>query len=484
MQTVEDSKPRLSKISWLDDVLVYRPSIIPIVLRPVLFITLFAAAVALASAYGHEVALTNNVVPLLSVVVGLLLVFRNSTAYERYAEGRKDFTMLLSNARNLARVIWVNVVPPPAGEGPPMNRDALTERKRELIRLVVGFVFATKHYLRAEGGVHHADLQALLPKSLLESAQGACTPPEEAGGRDILGAQKVMSPRSYSMSAVSVGDEEENIGGSGSSSPRKRAASKSFPASPNKQETPSLWIGGEKKKKPASRRPTAVRVRPVLEVEVNNTGSYLSSSKSTTTLNERTPLIKPGVRPDIRRTNDDVDRQSVAGLGRLVEVGLPLIIAHEISRGLFRFRRQGCLEAIGPAGFNAMQGFVQSMTNQLGSMERIQTPLPYVFCVHLKQCVTLYLLCLPFVLVESLGWKMIPIVTCTAFTLCGVEGIAAQIEQPFGTDPSDLNLDLFCTELLCECEAIIERLPEGDDEDEILFTRSLSQRRIDDEDGE
>jgi putative membrane protein len=66
-------------------------------------------------------------------------------------------------------------------------------------------------------------------------------------------------------------------------------------------------------------------VRPVLEVEVKNT-TYLSSSKSTTTLNERTPLIKSGVRPDIRRTNDDVDRQSVAGLGRLVEVGLPLIM--------------------------------------------------------------------------------------------------------------------------------------------------------------
>jgi len=29
-----------------------------------------------------------------------------------------------------------------------------------------------------------------------------------------------------------------------------------------------------------------------------------------------------------------------------------------------------------------------------------------------------------------MGWKMIWIVMCTAFTLCGVEGIAAQIEQP------------------------------------------------------
>ena len=52
--------------------------------------------------------------------------------------------------------------------------------------------------------------------------------------------------------------------------------------------------------------------------------------------------------------------------------------------------------------------------------------------IHLKQCVTLYLFALPFVLVEDLHWKMIPIVTVVAFTLMGIEGIANQIEMPFG----------------------------------------------------
>jgi ion channel-forming bestrophin family protein len=35
---------------------------------------------------------------------------------------------------------------------------------------------------------------------------------------------------------------------------------------------------------------------------------------------------------------------------------------------------------------------------------------------------------------------MIPIVTLVAFTLMGIEGIADEIEQPFGTDSSDLPL--------------------------------------------
>jgi putative membrane protein len=55
-----------------------------------------------------------------------------------------------------------------------------------------------------------------------------------------------------------------------------------------------------------------------------------------------------------------------------------------------------------------------------------------------------------------MGWKMIVIVASCAFTMMGVEHIAAQVEMPFGTyvppswfgladgsDPCDLNLDLF-----------------------------------------
>lgn len=85
-------------------------------------------------------------------------------------------------------------------------------------------------------------------------------------------------------------------------------------------------------------------------------------------------------------------------------------------------------------GLNSLQAAVSSMTDQLGSMERIvQTPLPYVFCVHLKQVVSLYLFILPFTLVDAMGWKMVFIMFCISMTFMGVEGIAAMIEQPFGT---------------------------------------------------
>ncbi len=58
--------------------------------------------------------------------------------------------------------------------------------------------------------------------------------------------------------------------------------------------------------------------------------------------------------------------------------------------------------------------------------------------IHLKQCVTLYLFALPLTLVNDLGWATIPVVTVVAFTFMGIEGIADEIEMPFGKDERDL----------------------------------------------
>ena len=86
MQDIEDQKPRvrcdtydypddeLSKVSWLDDILVFRSSILPTVLRPVLAITLLSAVVAFASLWwGKEVGLTNSVGEWISLTSVILI---------------------------------------------------------------------------------------------------------------------------------------------------------------------------------------------------------------------------------------------------------------------------------------------------------------------------------------------------------------------------------------------------------------------------
>lgn len=49
--------------------------------------------------------------------------------------------------------------------------------------------------------------------------------------------------------------------------------------------------------------------------------------------------------------------------------------------------------------------------------------------------------------VHELGWITVPLTTVVAFVFMGVEGIAEEIEMPFGNDPSDLPLDRYCQDL-------------------------------------
>jgi ion channel-forming bestrophin family protein len=81
--------------------------------------------------------LTDNVA--CNLVLGLLLVFRTNTAYERFWEGRKAWGTLVINIRNLAREIAVGL----AGDRPELQAE-----KVKLLNLLVVFAIATKHHLR------------------------------------------------------------------------------------------------------------------------------------------------------------------------------------------------------------------------------------------------------------------------------------------------------------------------------------------------
>jgi ion channel-forming bestrophin family protein len=76
-----------------------------------------------------------------SIVLGLLLVFRTNTAYERFWEGRKAWGTIVNDIRNLSRLIWVAI-----NEDSPLDRQA----KEQALNLLVAFAIATKLHLRSQ----------------------------------------------------------------------------------------------------------------------------------------------------------------------------------------------------------------------------------------------------------------------------------------------------------------------------------------------
>lgn len=77
-----------------------------------------------------------------------------------------------------------------------------------------------------------------------------------------------------------------------------------------------------------------------------------------------------------------------------------------------------------------------------GACERIRnTPIPFSYSSYVKQFVLLYALIMPFGLVREFGYGTVLACMFTFFATMGLELLATEIEEPFGTDRNDLPLD-------------------------------------------
>jgi ion channel-forming bestrophin family protein len=86
-----------------------------------------------------------------------------------------------------------------------------------------------------------------------------------------------------------------------------------------------------------------------------------------------------------------------------------------------------------------------SLMNICGACERIQkSPISISYRWFIRQSIAIYLLALPWGLLPSFDWWTVPAVAMLSYFMVGVEMIAEQIEDPFGTDPDDIGLDKLC----------------------------------------
>lgn len=83
-------------------------SILPKMLVPLICIGLWSTAIVYIIQRRPEFAVSNTLMNTLGFVVALALSFRSQTAYERYGDGRRAWTRLSHEARNLARIIWLH----------------------------------------------------------------------------------------------------------------------------------------------------------------------------------------------------------------------------------------------------------------------------------------------------------------------------------------------------------------------------------------
>ena len=137
------------------------------------------------------------------------------------------------------------------------------------------------------------------------------------------------SPVSAPRHRVSVGSHGLRSGTSASRASRTSQNGDENPSSPTDQARSRRTV--------PVRRPSSVRVvLPDPSTSVSSTTPaaqhQMRQAEGMPPITERTPLISAGVRPDLRKTMSDADPKKIevvraqVGLGRMVELGLPLVM--------------------------------------------------------------------------------------------------------------------------------------------------------------
>ncbi|CAG8701184.1 14614_t:CDS:2 [Dentiscutata erythropus] len=141
----------------------FKGSIIPNVILQTLIITLFTAIIT-------GVHITTNIklsipeslilIPVTGFSISLLLTYRLNSACNTYMESRKTWSGVVVCIRNITRLIWVDIRS--ANETDKKEEKEILIEKRAAIRLLVGFAFALKHFLRGEDGNILEDIKPYL----------------------------------------------------------------------------------------------------------------------------------------------------------------------------------------------------------------------------------------------------------------------------------------------------------------------------------
>lgn len=422
----------------------FKATVINDIWPELVFFSLVATMVTLVSKTKYNLGISPQMLTVLGTVLGLVVSFRTSSAYDRYWEGRKLWSSIELSSRQMAQIIWIHVPIDRKADPakPQLSEDESRARaiieKRSMINLVQAFSVSMKHFLRSEEGIYYQDLYPLicfLPRYVDAGPDGKRTQDPSssqtsAGGNGTVGAAGTQW--------TAVGSDELPLW---YESPLKKKKYK--PSSkPKRQRT----FDPEK-------------VLPTVESDIPLRPARLPPKFSIWAL---FPFLLPfrwvakklsrRVRERILREGDERTISGKVKKPAKVESNVPLEVTLYLSSYLAFLLKNGLLQAaLATAYANQLQSFQDCMT----AMERVRnTPIPFAYQVHLRMSIWIYLFLLPFEVYSSFKWLTIPMTLFASFLILGFLEIGQEIENPFSYEANDLDLDGFCLEIQRELHEI------------------------------
>ncbi|CAG8560013.1 11521_t:CDS:2 [Dentiscutata heterogama] len=378
----------------------WKGSVTPNVIFQTLFVTAFAAAVAAVYIKTDiKPSIPQTFIPVLGFVVGLLLTYRTNTAYDRYWEGRRAWSSMVVAIRNLTRYIWVGIKRKKSDKEKKANEE---DKKMKFLKK------------KKEVKTEQKSKQETDEKIMIEEEEKEILIEKESAIRLLIG---------FAIAVKHYLREEEG----------------------NDCKDIKPFISDIKSSLPGFEN---LMAQDAVENASENT-IIKNTPRGESIWSKIINLYNDRKKPH-QRGKKEVDIDSP-------NHNLPLEISIYLSDYVTTQLDEGRVSV--PVS-NSMLQNVNTLIECLSSFERIlRTPIPLAYAIHLSQTVWIYCLSLPFQLVASVGWSTIPIVFFASFILLGIERIAAEIENPFGYDPNDLDLDGFCRIIERELKTITNHPP-------------------------
>lgn len=140
----------------------------------------------------------------------------------------------------------------------------------------------------------------------------------------------------------------------------------------------------------------------------------------------------------LRRETDALDQGTP-----LQRVSSADAILSEIALRIGRLLRA---DRLAPVEALALSESQVRLNQALVGCERLaNTPVPFAYMLLLHRTAYAFCFMLPFGLADSLGWAAPLAVMLVAYSFFGLDALAEELEEPFGTMPNDLPLSAYAT---------------------------------------
>ncbi|KAJ2926688.1 hypothetical protein H1R20_g10405, partial [Candolleomyces eurysporus] len=371
----------------------------------------------------RDLAIDSTLLEVLGTVLGLVISFRTSSAYERHQDGSKMWANIKTATTNLGELIWIHVPLHREDKGLQRKQTDLESiiEKKSIINLLQAFPVAVKHFLRAEKGIYYEDLYPLI--SFL---------PRYANGQPHDSDRLPIWDRDPE-------DDDEEVREKEPRQPVNHERGETLVETSEPSSRSSSRLGVKRRKDnfdPEAALPDVENGVPLRPARAPPERTVYSLIPLLRFFRWVVRVLLKKVRPGELRRRKYRPR---------VESNIPLEISLFLANYTAFLVRSGLIQ---PEITTALQTDLRVLRDMVSNLERIcNIPLPFAYQVHLRLSLWLFLLFLPFQIVDKMKWITIPGTAFASFLLLGFLEIGQEIENPFKYDLNDLDLDYFCLDI-------------------------------------